>query len=138
MEWWIWLVFAIVLFAGEVIVSLDFFLFFVGLGFFLTGILVSTGLLPETWMQVIACSILIIAFLFYLKPKLNKKIATKGRKEDLVGDTVEIINEIPSNSTGTGNLRGSSWQVKNNTNKTLAANSKHIVSKIDGISLIIE
>lgn len=140
MQWWIWILIGILLFGAEMIVPLDFFLFFIGLSFIVTGGLVSADLLSAGWMQALTCAILSVVFLVVLKPKLSGRLFNnvKNRKPDLEGDQVLIVSEIQPGKQGKGDLRGSSWQVLNKKSEVLKSGESYEVTRVDGLVLVVE
>ena len=140
MIWWLWIVIGILLVCAEMAIPLDFFLIFIGLGFSLTGIFAYHELFPADWMQWAACAIFSLSFYLGLKKPLQRKFAQRApdRKDDYVDEIVLIKQDIAPGETGAGELRGTGWQIKNLSHTTLAANSKHAVSRTDGIVLIVE
>jgi membrane protein implicated in regulation of membrane protease activity len=140
MVWWLWIVIGIILISVEIFVPLDFFLIFIGLGFSLTGAIVYLEILTAEWMQWTLCAVISLGLYIGLKPKLIGKFSKNApdRKEDYIGETVNILTEIPAGEIGKGALRGTTWQVRNNTANTLKINSNHLVNRTDGILLIIE
>jgi membrane protein implicated in regulation of membrane protease activity len=139
MAWWFWTLLGFLLFAGEMFLPLDFFLFFFGLAFLTTGIISWMGIIADTAWQFTFCGVSSILFVVVLRPYLKGKLSSNTKPvSELKGDKVIISEDITPGATGKGSMRGTTWQVKNNTNEMLMANSSYVVSATESLTLIIE
>lgn len=139
MAWWFWVLIGFLLFTAEIFLPLDFFLFFFALAFLTTGALSWLGLIVDLAWQFTFCGFLSILFVFALRPYLKGKISSTSKPVfEVKGDKVVISEDILPGESGKGNMRGTSWQVKNNSNETLKANKSYVVSATDSLTLIIQ
>lgn len=138
MDWWIWIALGIVLFVFEVIVPMDFFFIFIGLGFVVTGGLTSFGIIPHESTQYVVCALLSLLFLFFLKPKLQRKLSSAKAKEEYVNEEVIPFEDISVGDVGKGELRGTSWSVRNNTAAVLEKGKRYRVSKLENLQVIVD
>jgi membrane protein implicated in regulation of membrane protease activity len=139
MDWWIWLIIGLVLLGTEIFLPLDFFLFFIGLAFITSGTISSLGITNDPSILFTITGIASVVYLVTLRPLIRKKFVRINKNvSDIQGQEVEITSEIAPGKTGSGSMRGSTWQVRNKTNVVLKEGSTQTISSIDGLVLIIE
>ncbi|HMO17357.1 MAG TPA: NfeD family protein [Oligoflexia bacterium] len=139
MEWWIWFIAALVFFGLELFISLAFFFFFVALSFLLVGILSLTGIVTDLATQLVLSGLFSIGIGLFLRPVLKGRElkASNNPVTDIIGEYVIISGDISPGSIGKGTLRGSSWQVHNQSGSPLLKDSRYQVSSIDSLTLIV-
>jgi membrane protein implicated in regulation of membrane protease activity len=139
MLWWIWLSIGLILFLAEIFLPLDLFLFFIGLAFVFTGLISYFELLNEPSYYFVIAGLLSIIFLITIRPILKKMFIRNVKNvSDIIGEDVELVEDILSSQTGFGLMRGSSWKVLNKTSETLIKGKTYKVSSFDSLTLIIE
>lgn len=139
MLWWIWLIIGLILFLAEIFLPLDLFLFFIGLAFVFTGLISYFELLNEPSYYFVIAGLLSIIFLITIRPILKKMFIRNVKNvSDIIGEDVELVEDILSSQTGFGLMRGSSWKVLNKTSETLIKGKTYRVSSFDSLTLIIE
>ena len=113
-----WLVFGFVMLAIEVVTGFTVGVFlFGGLGALMTGLLMSVGVLPETWIAGIACTGISSGVITSLLWKPLKKLqgdrpAGKDNSSDLVGHEFVVDSELTVNKPGSTNYSGITWKVE--------------------------
>ena len=113
-----WLVFGFAMLAIEVVTGFTTGVFlFAGLGALITGVLMSFGVLPETWIAGVACtgisSGIITALLWKpLKNLQGDRPIEKDNRSDLVGHEFVVENDIAMNKPGSTNYSGITWKVE--------------------------
>ena len=113
-----WLVFGFVMLAIEVVTGFTVGVFlFGGLGALMTGLLMSVGVLPETWIAGIACTGISSGVITSLLWKPLKKLqgdrpAGKDNSSDLVGYEFVVDSELTVNKPGSTNYSGITWKVE--------------------------
>jgi membrane protein implicated in regulation of membrane protease activity len=113
-----WLVFGFAMLAIEVITGFTTGVFlFAGLGALSTGVLMSSGLLPETWIAGISCTGIssgIITLLLWrpLKNLQGDRATEKDNSSDLVGHEFVVESDITVNKPGSTNYSGITWKVE--------------------------
>jgi membrane protein implicated in regulation of membrane protease activity len=112
-----WLILGFVLLAAEVLTGFTIGVFlFSGLGAIATGLLMTAGLLAETWLVGIAslgiCSGLITAILWKpLKKLQGDKPIEKDNSSDLVGHVFTLNQTVTRQQPGLTSYSGISWKV---------------------------
>lgn len=135
-----WLAFGFTMLVIEVLTGFTTGVFlFGGLGALNTGVLMSFGVLPETWIAGISCTGIssgIITMLLW-KP-LNKlqgdHPVKKDNSSDLVGHEFVVETDITLNKPGATNYSGLRWKVeidKEAAVDTIAAGQTVIVSSVE-------
>ena len=113
-----WLVFGLVMLAIEVVTGFVTAVFlFTGLGALATGLLMSLGMLPETWISGVSCtgisSGIITALLWKpLKKLQGNRLTQKDNSSDLVGYEFVVDSDITVANPGSVNYSGIKWTVK--------------------------
>jgi inner membrane protein len=137
MEWWIWLVSAVVLFGVELLTPGGFYFFFFGLGALGAGLLSLAGVDNLLAQSVVFLAVSVAAVVFLRKP-LMIRFGPTGPPHDvdsLVGESAILAAELSPGDFGHAELRGSSWKVRNIGSVTLAAGQRCIVEQVDGLTL---
>ena len=140
MTWWIWLLMGLVLLAAEVLTPGGFYLLFFGCGGVAVGLLVALNLVPELWQQWLLFSAFSIGSLaLFRRPLLAKMKASIPQKlvDSLVGEAGVAMEDIPANGLGKVELRGTSWNARNNGAQALLARQRCLVERVDGLTLHI-
>lgn len=112
-----WLVMGFALLAAEVMTGFSVgVLLFAGLGALMTGILMSLGLLPETWVAGISSTGISTGVITALLWKPLKKLQgdhpiKKDNSSDLVGFEFVLENDIAKNNPGSTDYSGIRWRV---------------------------
>jgi membrane protein implicated in regulation of membrane protease activity len=115
-EFWIFLGFGLL--AIEVLTGLTTgVLLFGGLGALITGLIMSFGLLPETWIVGFSsagiCTAIVTAALWYPLRKIQGgKTVTKDNSSDLVGYQFILEQDIEPLKPGSKRYSGIPWRVE--------------------------
>jgi hypothetical protein len=121
MFWWLWIIFGIVLLAGELAAPGGFFLFFFGAGALIVGSVV--GFFPglPQWVQWLIFPLISVGLLVLFRDKVLSYMhpASSSKVDSLVGETAFAIDAIPAGAFGKVELRGSSWSAKNTGSKAI-------------------
>lgn len=140
MQWWLWASSGVLLIILELFSMTGMYLFILGISFILVGLLTWTRVFLSTNSQVIALGIISIGLIAIFRKPLqyffNQTTLQTG--SDISKQKVKINSDILPSASGKGELSGSTWIIQNNTGKLLPADSVHKVSKIEGLTLIIE
>ena len=113
-----WLVLGFVMLAIEVVTGFAAGVFlFVGLGALTSGVLMSFGMLPETWVAGVSCTGIstgIITALLWkpLKNLQGNRPLQKDNSSDFVGHEFVVQSEISALNPGTTKYSGISWKVE--------------------------
>ncbi|MDY0110949.1 MAG: NfeD family protein [Candidatus Krumholzibacteria bacterium] len=137
MAWWIWIILGAILLAAEVIISADFYLVFFGLAAVVLGLLGVFGLVLPNWAQFLLFAALAVFGLVFYRGRW-KKILSKADREmspELVGETPTAQAAIAAGGRGRVDLRGAAWDACNTGAVEIAAGSRCIVERVDGLTL---
>lgn len=136
----LWLIFGFTMLVIEVVTGFTTGVFlFGGLGALSTGVLMSFGVLPETWIAGISCTGIssgIITMLLWkpLKKLQGDRPVEKDNSSDLVGHEFAVETDIALNKPGATNYSGVHWKVeiaKDAGVDAIAAGQTVIVSSVE-------
>jgi len=135
MEWWLWIVAALGLFALEALTPGGFVLFFFGAGALLVGALAAAGVLVSALNQVLAFSVLSIVLLFACRRQLLARLASPAVEIDsLVGEVGLLLDDLAAGGVAKIEVRGSSWSART-TGAALTRGQRCRVARVDGLTL---
>jgi len=135
-----WLIFGFVMLAVEVLTGFTTGIFlFGGLGAIVSGILMSVGVLPETWVAGIASTGIsagVVTTLLWkpLKRLQENRSSGKDNSSDLIGHEFVLEKSISLTEPGTTHYSGISWKVEIDKNAgvdSMAAGQRVSVSSVD-------
>jgi|WetSurMetagenome_2_1015567.scaffolds.fasta_scaffold00077_2 inner membrane protein len=138
-EWWMWLVFGIITLSLEIMTPGGFYLMFVGIAAILTGAL--TPVINTSWIEILLFAVLSLFFIAVLRGPLARRIARSTPKADVqefVGETGRALEAIAPGATGTVELRGSTWQARNDGAIALEKDGPCVVTARDGLKFIVK
>jgi membrane protein implicated in regulation of membrane protease activity len=141
MPWGMWIVLGFGLLAGEALSPGGFFLFFFGLSAVMIGGLVAAGIVDGDATQWLLFSVLSVASLLLLRPRLVGRFreARGGNTgmPDLVGDVAILTGDLEPGAVGKAELRGTSWNVRSLASARVPSGSRCIVERVEGLTLWI-
>ena len=135
-----WLMFGFAMLVVEVISGFTTGIFlFGGLGALATGLLMSVGVLPETWVAGVACTGIssgLITLLLWkpLKKLQGNRSIQKDNSSDFIGHEFNIDSDISMTQPGTTNYSGLTWKVEIDKDagvNTMEAGQRVTVSSVD-------
>jgi inner membrane protein len=138
-EWWMWMVFGVVTLSLEMMTPGGFYLMFIGIAAIVTGAL--APVIHTAWIEILLFAVLSIFFIAVLRKPLTKKISRSTPKADVqefVGETGRALEAIAPGATGTVELRGSTWQARNDGTVALEKNGPCIIVSRDGLKFIVK
>ena len=138
-EWWVWMVGGIITLSLELMTPGGFYLMFVGIAGILVGAL--SLLVDEAWIDILLFAVLSILFIALLRKPLARRIARSTPKADVqefVGETARAIEAIAPGATGTIELRGSTWQARNDGAVHLDKNGQCVVISRNGLAFVVK
>ena len=135
----IWLIVGLIMLVTELVSVLLVFVFF-AIGALLTSLLAVTGILPDTESQILAFSAISLLSLLVLRKHARRLLNRSSESEynEFVGETALVIKDIPTNGEGKIYYRGAEWKAISESPKSVAAGSKVVIKKTEGIVLIVE
>ncbi len=140
--WFWWVLFALLMFAGEILTS-GFFLLWIGLGALLGGVLAAFHLpVPIQLLGfVFASGGLVVSSRTLFKRMLGDRIKTpvvSSNVDALIDTTGMVIKEI-DNETGGGlvKIRGEDWTAISENDERISKGKKVLVLRVEGVKLIV-
>lgn len=113
-----WLMFGFIMLVLEVVTGFTVGVFlFAGLGGLVTGLLMTVGVLPLTWIAGVACTGIssgVIASLLWkpLKKLQGDRPVGKDNSSDLIGHEFVVDSDIAQNRPGATSYSGIAWKVE--------------------------
>ena len=141
MTWWGWMILGAVILGAELFaIDAQFYLVFLGVSAALVGLAGMLGLVMPEWVQWSAFATLSLLSFFTFRKSLYAKIkgGAAGFRSGLSGDTVTIDDELSPGGETRANHRGSKWTVRNVGPAAIAAGSRAVVVKVDGLTLHVQ
>ena len=136
--WWMWLALGLVLLVLEVATS-GFFVMFFGLGALTVGTLTALALIGPAWSQWLAFSVLSVAFLLLFRGRIRRGIEQPpGNVDTLVGELAIPRERILPGQVGRVDLRGTTWNARNDASAFLEPGQRCRVTGIDGLVLFVQ
>jgi membrane protein implicated in regulation of membrane protease activity len=139
MEWWIWLVAAVVLTVVEMLTPGGFYFVFFGVGAGAAALAALAGVDSLIAQTLVALGVSIGSLTLFRKPLLDRFQSTlpTAKVDSLVGETAIPDAPLHPGDFGHAELRGSSWKVRNISAVPIAAGQRCIVEQVDGLTLYI-
>jgi membrane protein implicated in regulation of membrane protease activity len=139
MEWWIWILLGFLLLATEIVTPGGFYFIFFGIGAVVVGVLAGLNAAGPLWFQFILFSVLSILTLLLFREKLLNLTRGEEREhiDSLVGESAVATEEIPRNSIGKAELRGTPWNARNVGEKPLLPGERCKVERVDGLTIFV-
>jgi len=107
----------------------------------ITAILSFSGLVSSLEMQVITFSAVSLLSLVVLRKHARRLLDNRGKAfeySEFVGETAMVIREIPVEGEGKIYYRGAEWKATSIHHALIAAGSKVVIVKTEGIVLVVE
>ncbi len=140
MDWWVWIVAALLLLGVEIAAGATFYVIFFALGALLVGVLEAVGIAGPLWLQMALFAVLSAAALAVFRRPLFDRIregTAQRTVDDVTRETATAVDAIEPNANGKAKLRGVPWNARNVGDRAIAAGRKCIIEKVDGVTLWI-
>jgi membrane protein implicated in regulation of membrane protease activity len=142
MVWWYWIVIGLLLLAGEVTLTGGFDLFFFGIAALVVGAAAAAGWVADFTIQCVAFSALAIISLALFRRPLLAKFKLRGTThqdlDNLIGEGVQLLTDTAPEAPGKGELRGTTWNIRNAGPGALARGQRAVVQRVDGLTLWVK
>ncbi len=141
MLWWQWMIVGAILLGAELFgLDAQFYLVFIGLSAVLVGLGGLIGIDVPVWSQWAAFGTFSLIFLIVFRKQLYGKIhgSVVGIRDSLMGETVNVDEELGAGAETRLDYRGTKWTVRNVGDESIAGGSRAKVSKVDGLTLHIK
>ena len=140
MTWQIWAIIGFILLCSELFIPTGFALVLIGLAALSTSVIVALGVTEPVWLPWVIFSVFggVILYLgkVVFSDRLSQKHPPQSRNE-LVGAEVTISVAIAPGVIGSGEFRGTTWQIRNETSAVLQSGSRVRVTRVEGLTLIV-
>jgi hypothetical protein len=140
LSWWHWLVIGLVLVALEMAASGGFYVIFFGVAALAVGALRVLGLADAAWQQLLLFSVLSVGLLIAFRSPLIHWLKLDQGKADvdsLAGEIALPLEDIAAGEVGRAECRGTVWQVRNVSTRTLTRHSRCVIDGVSGLMLFI-
>ena len=139
MQWWAWVLLGFAFLCLELFVPAGFFLFLFGTAAIVVGLLLLAGLPLAGWLQWLLFAAVAIALLLWVRKKLlsGMRAGSRNVSDELTGKAVTLTSDIRPGETGNGELRGSTWRVKNSSAERLGSGDVCLVDAVEGLTLLV-
>jgi membrane protein implicated in regulation of membrane protease activity len=138
MAWWMWVLFGFVLLAVELFTPGGFFVMFFGAGAIVVGLLVLAGLATTPWVEWTVFTVVSVASLLVLRPRLVSRMRVEGREVDtMVGEAGTMLDDVAPGQLGKAELRGSAWNARNVEARPLGRGQRVRVVEVDGLTIMV-
>ncbi len=138
LTWWMWLLGGIVLLILEMVSPGGFYMFFFGSGAVAVGLVSALGFGGPLWFQLLLFALLSIGALLLFRGKLLEWFQRETPTVNtMVGDIVVLLEDVSSGQTGRGEMRGTTWTVRNAGDDGLVRGQRYAVEKVDGLVLSV-
>ncbi len=140
MTWWAWLVLGMLLLGGEMAMPGGFYLLFFGVGALLVGLVGLAGLDLAGWVQWLLFSVLSVISLALIRPRIVGRLRQGGPGIDdtLVGEIAVTSEPIAPGGVGRGELRGSTFTLRNGDAESLHVGERCRVMRVEGLTLEVQ
>jgi membrane protein implicated in regulation of membrane protease activity len=135
MIWWLWVLLGLALLVLEIATPGGLFALFFGVGALVVAPLAALGVDPVwQWLAFTAVSVILLALLrSWLLERLGK--AKAPEVDELVGQEVLLLQDIPAGGEGKAELRGTPWSARAASGIPLRAGQRCRVERIEGLTL---
>jgi inner membrane protein len=141
MVWWSWIILGLALVAAEVLLPTDFFFLFFGFAALVIGGVAGVGAVESAPLQWLLFSVVAAAALAFFRGPLLARFKGAAREaqdvDSMVGETAVALEDILPGSVGKAELRGSTWNARNNAQVAVVKGQRTRVERVDGLTLWI-
>jgi hypothetical protein len=141
MEWWGWMILGALLLGSELFfLDAAFYLVFLGIAAAATGLILLTGVTPEVWLQWLIFASLSLITMITFRRRLYGKLRSRGTgyEDALPGKFIRLESPLAAGASCRQEYRGTTWDVINRSSDDIAADTEVVISRVSGLSLIIE
>ncbi len=138
LTWWMWVLGGIVLLMLEMMSPGGFYMFFFGAGAVAVGLVSALGFGGPLWFQLLLFALLSIGALLLFRGRLLEWFQRETPVVDtMVGEVVVLLEDVSTGETGKGEMRGTTWTVRNAGGDGLRQGQRCAVEKVDGLVLSV-
>jgi membrane protein implicated in regulation of membrane protease activity len=141
MPWWGWIVIGCFLLTAELLgVDAAFYLIFIGFAAVVTGLLGLVGITMPDWAQWLTFAAIALASMVLFRKRVYERFRpeAKGYDNTLIGEVVEVIDDVASGAQVRVHCRGSVWSAVNVGGESIGAGQSAEVVEAQGTLLKIK
>ncbi len=141
MPWWGWIILGALVLGSELMfVDAAFYLVFIGIAAFLTGLLGLVGAPLTPWAQWLVFAVLAVICMVLFRKRLYEKFrgGIADYEDSATGETLRLEEDLPPGESCRMEFRGTTWTVVNSGTVGINAGQFAKISRIEGLSLIVE
>lgn len=137
MDWWVWVVLALVLLGAEAVTPGGFVVLFFGIGALAAGLLAAVQTTPSLLLQALTFSIVACVSLVLFRGRLLASLKPPPTRVDtLVGEVGTLLDDLAVDAVGKIELRGTAWSARS-AGPALRRGQRCRVERVDGLTLWI-
>lgn len=140
LAWWHWLVLGLVLVLLEMAASGGFYVIFFGVAALAIGALRVLGVADAVWQQLLLFSVLSVGSLLAFRNPLIRWLKLDEGQADvdsLAGEIALPLDDIAAGAVGRAECRGSIWQARNVSDRTVRRGVRCVIDNVSGLMLFI-
>ena len=140
MPWWGWIILGALLFGAEILgIDAAFFLIFIGISAVLVGLAELLGAGMPFWGELLAFAIISLISMVFFRRRIYTMVRSnaKGVDDNIVGQTVQVTDDLAPGASGRVNYRGTTWRVINVGATVISSGSQVAIKEVDGTTLKI-
>lgn len=138
----IWLIVGLIMLLAE-LVSVTIVFIFIALGALITALLVFVGILDQTdtLLQIVTFAVSSLLTMLLLRKRAKgwvNKSSKDGDYTEYAGESAMVIKDIPASGEGRIFYRGAEWIALSATHTPIAAGTKVLIERTEGIKLYVK
>ncbi len=141
MYWWMWVIFGLLLLAGELLTPGGFYVLFFGVSGVCVGVVAWLfPAFPPVGQWLLFSVLAVASLLIFRRPLLEwfRRRTPSKEVDSLVGETAEAMDDIAPGAVGKAELRGAVWKAENAGAVRIPRGQRCRVVRVEGLTLFIE
>ncbi|MCG8590480.1 MAG: hypothetical protein MJE66_14415 [Proteobacteria bacterium] len=138
MPWWVWIVTGTALMGAEIVVALDFYLFFIGVAAVLEGLLLLAGLDAPPWVQWLSVSAFFAieagVYQFWVKDRITQP---DPLSDGVAGQQAIAVTAMAPGARGKAEQSGAQWDAHNVGDAAIEAGERCLIERTEGLTLCV-
>lgn len=140
MSWWGWMILGLVLLGSEMgFLDAAFFLVFLGVSALFVGLLKLAGVTMPMWADWVVFAVVSLTSMVFFRKRLYTLVRgnAKGLTDPLIGELIIISDGLQPRSNGRVEHRGTTWTVRNGSEKAIVPGQEARIISVDGLVLTV-
>ncbi len=138
MAWWIWVLVALALLSAE-FASTTLHIGFFAVGALIVALIQALNLGMPLWAELLLFTAISIFALLVFRPLLiaRLKLDQMPEVDTMVGEEAIALQVIAPGELGKAEMRGTSWNARNETAVALSIGQRLVVERVEGLVLVV-